>query len=67
MAEQSDKPKNRSEFITPEEVAQILRINVLTVYRYIRKGSLGAIRIGRGYRIGRGDLDTFIESNRVEE
>jgi len=27
--------------LTPEQVAEILQINVLTVYSYIKKGQLG--------------------------
>jgi excisionase family DNA binding protein len=39
---------------------------VLTVYSYIRQGKLGAIRLGRSYRITQEDLDHLIESNRVK-
>lgn len=66
VAKPSDRFKDRDEFITHEEVVQALRIKVMTVYRYIRQGNLGAIRIGRSYRIGRKDVDAFIKSSRVE-
>ncbi|MBN1189720.1 MAG: helix-turn-helix domain-containing protein [Dehalococcoidales bacterium] len=52
-------------FLTPEQVAGILYVNVLTVYSYIRKEKLGAIRLGRSYRIMTDDLQHFIELNRV--
>ncbi len=51
-----------NEFLTPEEVADILRINVLTVYGYIQKDNLNAVRLGRNYRISREDLASFIKS-----
>jgi excisionase family DNA binding protein len=51
--------------LTPEQVAGILQVHVLTVYGYIRQGKLDAIRLGRTYRIVPKDLELFIESNRV--
>ncbi len=51
-----------SEFLTPEEVARILRINVMTVYGYIQKSNLDAVRLGRNYRISRQNLALFIKS-----
>jgi excisionase family DNA binding protein len=52
--------------LTPEQVSAILQIHVLTVYSYIKQGKLGAIRLGRSYRISSEDLDKFIEINRVK-
>jgi excisionase family DNA binding protein len=51
--------------LTPEQVSTILQIHVLTVYSYIKQGKLGAIRLGRSYRISPDDLDKLIEKNRV--
>lgn len=53
--------------LTPEQVAEILQINILTVYSYIRKGKLSAIRLGRSYRIAPEDLNNLIEVNRVRK
>jgi excisionase family DNA binding protein len=55
------------EFLTPEEVADILRINVLTVYSYIQRDNLNAVRLGRNYRISRQDLSSFIKSKRIQK
>jgi excisionase family DNA binding protein len=52
-------------FLTAEEVAKDLQLNVLTVYGYIKNKKLLAIRIGRNYRIAKEDLDKFIESNKT--
>jgi excisionase family DNA binding protein len=54
-----------NEFLMPVEVAKTLRVNVLTIYSYIRRGDLKAIRLGRGYRITPKDLALFIESKKV--
>ena len=53
--------------LTPEQVAGILQINVLTVYSYIKQGKLDAIRLGRTYRIVPDDLELFIEANRIDK
>lgn len=37
--------------LTVDEVAAILRVSRMTVYRLIRNGQLPAVRVGRGYRI----------------
>jgi len=51
---------------TPEQVAEILQVHILTIYGYIRRGKLDAIRLGRSYRIIPKDLTRFIESNRIK-
>jgi len=38
------------------EVAQVLKLNILTVYQYIRQQKLSAVKIGRNYRIEEKDL-----------
>lgn len=57
-----DSTKN---FLTAEEVAKELQLNVLTVYGYIKRKKLLAIKIGRNYRIAKEDLDKFIKSNKT--
>ncbi len=57
---------DENNLLTPEQVSEILQINTLTVYSYIKQGKLGAIRLGRTYRILPEDLKQLIESNRVK-
>jgi excisionase family DNA binding protein len=52
--------------LTPEQAAGILQVHVLTIYSYIRRGKLDAVRLGRSYRIIPKDLARFIESNRIK-
>ena len=59
--------KGNNNLLTPEQVAQILQVHVLTVYTYIRRGKLDAIRLSRNYRITPKDLTRFIESNRIKK
>ena len=58
--------KTNNNLLTPEQVAGILQVHVLTIYSYIRQGKLDAIRLGRSYRITPEDLTHFIESNRIK-
>ncbi len=51
--------------MTVIQVAEFLQVNKLTVYRYIRTGELPAVRLGRGLRILRDDLDLFLAARRV--
>ena len=51
--------------LTVGEVAAAMRVSTMTVYRLIKAGDLGAIRIGRGYRIPQRDVERYLESRRV--
>jgi excisionase family DNA binding protein len=42
------------------EVANLLRVSNMTVYRIIEAGELGAVRVGRSYRIREEDLDRYL-------
>ena len=52
-------------FMTPQEIADLLKLNVMTIYEYIRAGTLKAIKFGRSYRVLVKDFEKFIESRRV--
>ncbi|HTJ68149.1 MAG TPA: helix-turn-helix domain-containing protein [Actinospica sp.] len=38
-------------FLTVSEVAEILRVSKMTVYRMVHSGELQATRVGRGFRV----------------
>lgn len=48
-----------NEVLTVDEVARYLRVHPMTVQRWCRTGELPAAKIGRAYRIKRGDLDRW--------
>lgn len=52
---------------TPKEVAEMLRLNTLTVYEYIRSGDIPSIRFGRAYRIRQSDFEGFIERHMLSK
>ena len=52
-------------FYTPHEVAEMLRLQVETVYEYLRRRKLGAVRLGNRYRISKADLEEFLAAGRL--
>jgi excisionase family DNA binding protein len=53
-------------FVTVNEVAQLMRVSKMTVYRLITQGDLPAVRIGRGYRIREEDVHRYLDSRYTE-
>jgi excisionase family DNA binding protein len=51
-------------FLTTEEVLEYLNVNLRTVYRLIKAGSIPAVRVGRQWRFRKRDLDSWLESQR---
>ena len=47
------------EWYSVEQVADQLGLHVRTVRNYVRDGRLGAVRIGKQYRIARADLEAL--------
>ena len=45
----SELPEVR--FLTVAEVAEIMRVSKMTVYRLVHSGDLPAVRFGRSYRV----------------
>jgi excisionase family DNA binding protein len=49
-------------FYTIEQVAEMLQVVYLTVYRWIQDDKLKAVKAGKQYRIRQSDLDKFLEN-----
>ncbi len=54
-----------SRLLTVGEVADVMRVSRMTVYRLIRRGQLKAIRVGRNYRVREDDLNEYLEEQAV--
>jgi excisionase family DNA binding protein len=50
----------RARFLTVAEVAGLLRVSTMTVYRLIKAGSLPAVRVGKSYRVREDDVDRYL-------
>ncbi|MBV8822352.1 MAG: helix-turn-helix domain-containing protein [Chloroflexi bacterium] len=51
--------------LTTEEVAEYLRVDVVTVRRLINRGELTAYRVGSEYRFAQTDLEAYLQRQRV--
>jgi excisionase family DNA binding protein len=49
-------------FMTVAEVAALMRVSTMTVYRLIKAGDLPAVRVGKSYRLREDDVDQFLAS-----
>ena len=46
--------------MTLAEVATLMRVSTMTVYRLIKAGDLPAVRVGKSYRIREDDVDRYL-------
>ncbi|MEU3743237.1 helix-turn-helix domain-containing protein [Streptomyces sp. NPDC032198] len=46
-----ERPLNEVAFLTVAEVASVMRVSKMTVYRLVHSGHLPAIRVGRSFRV----------------
>ncbi len=53
---------SKARFLTVQEVAILLRVSTMTVYRLIKSGDLAAVRVGRSFRVRDADVDAYLES-----
>ena len=61
----AESPPVMGRFLTVAEVARQLRVSNMTVYRLIKAGQLGAIRVGKNYRIRRRDVERYLADRAV--
>jgi excisionase family DNA binding protein len=55
----------KEEFYTAEELAHKLRVNIMTIYRYIKAKKLKAHKIGKEFRIERDEFEKFIHRSKT--
>lgn len=53
-------PANEKSFYTAQELAEKLRVNIMTIYRYIKAGKLKAYKIGKEFRIDKKEFQKFL-------
>lgn len=57
----------KKEFYTAEELAQKLRVNIMTIYRYIKAGKLNAYKIGKEFRIEKSAYEKFLKQHEHDQ
>jgi excisionase family DNA binding protein len=52
-----------SKFLTVAEVAAMMRVSKMTVYRLVHGGELPAVRVGRSFRVLEEDVDEYLRKS----
>lgn len=47
-------------FLTLQEVAKILKVSYITVFRWVKSGKLNSVKAGKQYRISSIELNNFL-------
>jgi excisionase family DNA binding protein len=58
--------KQQDDLLTPEEVAEQLRVTLPTVYAWLKMGRLHGLRAGKFWRIRPADLEAFLNPSPEE-
>ena len=53
----------RTQFLTVAEVAALMRVSKMTVYRLVHNGELPAVRVGRSFRVHAKAVNDLLESS----
>ena len=62
----SERPQEAPRFLTVAEVADVMRVSKMTVYRMVHNGDLPAVRVGRSFRVPEDAVHTYLESSFIE-
>ena len=57
---------NEVRFLTVAEVAAILRVSKMTVYRLVHSGEMPAVKVGRSYRVPEQVVDDYLRDSFVD-
>lgn len=52
-----------SQFLTVAEVAALMRVSKMTVYRLVHNGELPAVRVGRSFRVHAKAVHDYLETS----
>lgn len=59
-------PTKGTDLLTIKEVADYLRMGLLTVYKLVKTGKIPAFKIGKQWRVKKEDLEKYIETQKLE-
>jgi excisionase family DNA binding protein len=63
---QRPAPRPAVAFLTVTEVAAIMRVSKMTVYRLVHGGELAAVRVGRSFRVPEGAVREYLSGARTD-
>ncbi|GAA1884732.1 MAG: helix-turn-helix domain-containing protein [Williamsia herbipolensis] len=52
-----------TQFLTVAEVASLMRVSKMTVYRLVHNGELPAVRVGRSFRVHAKAVHDYLENS----
>lgn len=55
--------ERHDDFMTVAEVAAIMRVSKMTVYRLVHAGELPAVRVGRSFRVPSAAVDEYLRQS----
>lgn len=58
--------EEKGTFLTVAEVAEIMRVSKMTVYRLVHSGELPAVRVGRSFRVHEKAVNDYLDSSFYE-
>jgi len=53
------------DYLTTSDIARLLKVNHMTVRRWINSGKLPAIDLGRGFRVSKAAFEKFLDERQV--
>ncbi|MGY1857169.1 helix-turn-helix domain-containing protein [Modestobacter sp. SYSU DS0290] len=59
-------PRAVAAFLTVAEVAAIMRVSKMTVYRLVHGGELAAVRVGRSFRVPEPAVREYLAEARTD-
>ena len=62
----NERPLSEVRFLTVAEVAAVMRVSKMTVYRLVHGGELPAIRVGRSFRVPEQAVHDYLRDSFVE-
>jgi excisionase family DNA binding protein len=61
-----ERPLSEVVFLTVAEVAAVMRVSKMTVYRLVHAGDLPAVKVGRSYRVPEQAVHDYLRGAYVE-
>jgi excisionase family DNA binding protein len=66
MSTTPDRAFSEVRFLTVAEVAAMMRVSKMTVYRLVHNGEMPAVRVGRGFRVPEQAVHDYLRDSFVE-
>ena len=61
-----ERPLSEVRFLTVAEVASVMRVSKMTVYRLVHSGELPAVRVGRSFRVPEQAVHDYLKTSYVD-